>query len=103
MYAVARTYSGQGAAEVFDLIVRLDAEVRELIGGTPGFVSYTAVRSGDGGTTVSVCQDKAGTDESTRRAAAFLKDRMTGSVEPPMIMEGDAVLQFTAAEVAAGV
>ena len=96
MYAVVRTYSGQGASEVFDLIVRLDGEVRDLIQGAPGFVSYTAVRSGSGGTTVSVCQDKAGTDETTRRAAAFLKDKMTGPLEPPLITDGEVVLQFGA-------
>ncbi|HEV7622664.1 MAG TPA: hypothetical protein VGO26_00895 [Amnibacterium sp.] len=101
MYAVVRTYSGRGAAEVFDLIVRLEDEVRGLFEDVPGFVGYTAVRSGDGGSTVSVCADKSGTDETTRRAAAFLKDKMSGPLDPPTITEGEAVLQFGAATVPA--
>jgi hypothetical protein len=30
--------------------------------GVPGFVRYTALRSGEGGVTVTICQDKTGTD-----------------------------------------
>ena len=97
MYAVVRTYSDDGAAEVFDIIVRLQDEVKELFRSIPGFVSYTAVSNGHGGTTVSVCQDKTGTDETVRRAAAFLANKMTGPLDPPVITEGDAVLQFSAA------
>ncbi|MCU1473540.1 hypothetical protein [Amnibacterium sp.] len=101
MYAVVRTYSGQGAADVFDVIVRLQDEVRALFEEIPGFVGYTAVRSGNGGSTMSVCEDKAGTDETTRRAGAFLKDKMSGPLDPPSITEGEAVLQFGAATVPA--
>jgi hypothetical protein len=60
---------GQDAPEVFDVIGQREADVKALIGGVPGFVSYVAVRSGGGGVTVTVCEDKAGTDESSRRAA----------------------------------
>jgi hypothetical protein len=66
MYAVVRAYSGQGAAELFDLLEQREEDVRALITGVPGFVSYAAFRSGDGGVTVTVCEDKAGTDESSR-------------------------------------
>lgn len=96
MHAVVRMYSGQGAAEVFDVIARLETEVKELIAGTPGFVSYTAVRNGDGGMTLTVCEDKAGTDETSRRAAGFLTEKLTGPFDPPQIIEGSTVLQFAA-------
>ncbi len=44
----------------------------------PGFVSYAAFRSGaDSGMTVTVCQDKAGTDESSRRAAEWVKENVS--------------------------
>ena len=68
MYAVVRSYSGPGASELFDLLAQREQDVRDLIGGVPGFVTYAAFRSGsDSGVTVTVCQDKAGTDESSRR------------------------------------
>ena len=94
MHVVVRTYSGEGASEVFDVIEQREAEVRELITGVPGFVSYVAVRSGDGGATVTVCQDKAGTDESSRRAAGFVQENVTAAPSPPVITEGDSVLHF---------
>jgi hypothetical protein len=96
MHAVVRSYSGQGASEVFDLIGDQEDEVRELISGVPGFVSYTAIREGDGGVTVTMCDDKAGTDESSRRAAEFIKDRLTASAAAPDIVEGDTFIQFSA-------
>ena len=68
--------------------------MKELISGVPGFVSYAAFRSGDGGMTVTVCQDKEGTDESSRRAAGWVKENVSTPGNPPEITEGDTVLQF---------
>ena len=94
MYAVVRTYAGQGAAELFDLLGQREEDVKALISGVPGFISYAAVRSDDGGVTVTVCEDKAGTDESSRRAAEWVKENLGATINPPAISEGDAVLQF---------
>ena len=94
MYVVVRSYSGQGASELFDLIGQREEDVRNLISGVPGFVSYAAFRSGDGGMTVTVCQDKAGTDESSKRAAEWVKENASGTVSPPVTTEGSTVLQF---------
>ncbi len=46
--------------------------------------------------TVTVCDDKAGTDESSRRAAEWVKENVDASVDPPAITEGDTFLQFSA-------
>jgi hypothetical protein len=94
MYVVIRTYSGNGATELFDLLGQREADVRELIGGVPGFVTYAAFRTNDGGATVTVCEDKAGTDESSRRAAGWVQENVTAAVDPPRITEGDTVVQF---------
>jgi hypothetical protein len=95
MYAVVRSYSGQGTSELFDQLEQKNDEVRDLIGGVPGFVSYTAFRSSEGGLTVTVCQDKAGTDESSRRAAEWVKENIGATTDPPVITEGSTVVQFT--------
>ena len=60
MYAVVRTYSGQGASEIFEIMGQREEDVKALISGVPGFVNYAAVRSGDGGVTVTACEDKLG-------------------------------------------
>ena len=95
MYVVVRSYSGKGASEIFDLLERSEEEVKEIIAGVPGFLSYMAIRSGDGGMTVTVCQDKAGTDESSRRAGQWVKQRVATTAPPPAIVEGSTVLQFS--------
>ena len=95
MYAVVRSYSGEGASELFDQLEQRNDEVKELIGGVPGFVSYTACRSGEGGVTVTVCQDKTGTDESSRRAAEWVKENVSATAKPPAVTEGSTVVHFT--------
>lgn len=94
MHVVVRSYSGQGASELFDLMEQREEDVKELISGVPGFVSYAAFRSGDGGMTVTACQDKAGTDESSNRAAGWVKENVSASVDPPEVTEGSTILQF---------
>ena len=94
MYAVVRTYSGKGATELFDALGQREEDVRALISGVPGFVNYAAVRNGDGGVTVTVCEDKAGTDESSRRAARWVAENVDAAADPPTITEGSTVLQF---------
>ena len=95
MHAVVRSYSGQGASELFDQLEQRNEEVKDLIGGVPGFVSYTAFRSGEGGSTVTVCQDKTGTDESSRRAAEWVKENISATANPPVITEGGTVAHFS--------
>ena len=96
MYAVVRTYSGQGAKELFDLLERRKAEVESVIRAVSGFQSYTLIRTGDGGVTVTVCQDKAGTDESLQVARDWIqRNALSLGVSPPIVSEGPAVLHFT--------
>jgi hypothetical protein len=94
MYAVVRTYSGQGASELLDLLGQREEDVKALVTTVPGFINYAAVRTGDGGVTVTICEDKAGTDESSRRAAEWVKENASATANPPAITEGNTVLQF---------
>jgi hypothetical protein len=94
MYAVVRSYSGQGASELFEQLEQRNDEVKDLIGGVPGFVSYTALQSSEGGVTVTVCQDKTGTDESSRRAAEWVKENVSAMSNPPVVTEGSTVVHF---------
>jgi len=93
MHVVVRSYSSEGASELFDLLGQREDEVQTLISGVPGFVSYAAFRNADGGCTVTICEDRAGTDESSQRAAGWVKENATVMVTP-VIIEGDTVLHF---------
>ena len=70
------------------------AEVEKIIREVPGFISYYAVRDGDNMTSVTVCQDKTGTDESTRRARAWVQENVKVGVAAPKISEGDTFISF---------
>jgi hypothetical protein len=95
MHAVIRSYSGEGASELFDQLEQRNDEIKDLIGGVPGFVSYTALQSSEGGVTVTLCQDKTGTDESSRRAAEWVKENVSAMSNPPVVTEGSTVAHFS--------
>ena len=94
MYAVVRTYSGKGAKELFDILEKRKADVDTVMRPVKGFVSYTLARSGDGGFSVTVCQDKAGTDESVQVAREWVaKNAGNTGVGAPKVSEGPVIIQ----------
>jgi hypothetical protein len=94
MHVIVRSYSGQGTSELFDALAERQDEVKSLMASVPGFISYAAFRSNGGGQTVTACQEKAGTDESTRRAAEWIRDNLDVSLDPPAVSEGSTVVHF---------
>ena len=77
MYAVIRNYPG--ASQLFDLLDSKKEDVERAIRGVPGLVSYTLLRTVDGGVSVTVCQDKSGADESVRVAGEWVRANFTGN------------------------
>jgi hypothetical protein len=72
MHAVVRTYSGKGAKDLADLLEKRKGDVERIMRGVHGFVAYLMVRTADGCYSVSVCNDKAGTDESIQKARDWM-------------------------------
>ena len=94
MYAVVRSYSGSGATEPFDLLEERKEEVETIIRSVTGLVTYSLIRTDTGGITVTVCQDKSGTDESIQIARDWIQEHASNlSVEPPSVSEGSVKLQ----------
>ncbi len=95
MHTVIRSYSGSGASALFDLLEASKPDVENLIRAVSGFVSYSLVRTADGGVSVTVCQDKAGTDESLQLARDWIQEHGADlSVDPPTVTEGSNILQL---------
>ncbi len=95
MHAVVRNYSGKGAKELFDVLEKNKGEVERLIRAIKGFVSYSLVRSSDGGFSVSVFQEKSGTDESVRVAREWIAKNAGGTgAAAPTISQGTVILQM---------
>ena len=95
MYTVIRQYSGGGASQIADEIESKLEEVTSLLKGVTGFVGYTLTRTGDGMASVTVCQDKAGADESVRVAAKFIADNVKAQASGPSVSEGETILQLS--------
>jgi len=95
MHAVVRWYTGQGASQLFDELGKNLPAIEELIRGVPGFVSYSLIRMGQNGMSVTVCQDKAGADESVRVAREWIQQNIKVSASPPQVSEGDVLLQLS--------
>lgn len=94
MHTVVREYSGKGARELFDILEKRKAEVEKVIRPVHGFVSYTLARSGNGGFSVTVCQDKAGSDESVKVARDWIaKNAGDTGVGAPKVFEGSVIFQ----------
>ena len=95
MHAVVRTYSGNGAKELFEVLEKRKTDVESLIRTVKGFVSYSLIRTADGGVSVTVCGDKAGTDESLQHARDWIKENASNTgVGAPAVSEGAVILQL---------
>src|SRR4051794_11411434 len=70
MYATVRTYSSN--PDLADALVSNEAAVKDLIAGIDGFKAYYLIRTGDGAVSISVYDDEAGANESTRAAAEWI-------------------------------
>lgn len=93
MYATVRRY--KNAAALADAMSSKTDEVRKLIGGVPGFVSYYATRDGDAVTSVSIYNDKAGCDESTRLAGQWVRENVKAGVGAPEVSGGEVFINFS--------
>jgi hypothetical protein len=95
MHAVIRNYSGKGAKELFDLLEKRKTDVESLIRSVKGFINYSLIRTDDGGISVTVCRDKAGTDESVQKAKDWIgKNASNIHASAPKVAEGAVILQL---------
>ncbi len=93
MYAVVRRY--KDATPLFNELARRQADVEAVIRPVPGFVAYYLIRSEDGGISLTLCEDRTGTIESSRRAADWIRQnlpQLAGNL--PEFMEGPVLFQL---------
>ena len=95
MYAIVRAYSGAGAKQLFDVLEERKADVEAALRKVSGLVSYTLLRNDDGGMSVTVCTDKAGTDESLKVARDWIQKNASNThANPPVVTEGSVMVQI---------
>lgn len=95
MHAVIRTYLGPNAAQFIDALVGRTAEIERLIAGVEGFVSYSLVRTAEGGVSISVYQTQQGAEASSRRVAEFIDTTMIAQHRvTPRVSDGEVLLHL---------
>lgn len=95
MHGTVRYYAGPGGKELFDILAAHKSDVENLIKTVPGFVSYVLIQSSDGGCSVTVCNDKTGTDESTRIAGQWIREHAGNLTTPAaMVSEGEVLVRL---------
>lgn len=91
MYTAVRTYTTSDAGE---LVRRVREEFLPIVRDVPGFMGYYIVDGGDGKiASVTVCRDQEGVEESNRRAASWVQERLAELVtDGPNVIAGDTVV-----------
>lgn len=93
MHVVVRQY--KGASELMDALENGQSDIERLLHGVRGFISYYLVRTGDGGFSVTVCEDRIGSEESNLLAADWITENApTVPGNSPEVSEGVAVIHF---------
>ena len=95
MFAAIRTYGITDSDELSELVKDGFLPIVESV---PGFVAYYVVNAGNGvASSITICEDKTGADESTSREAAWVEEHALDFIDSgPAIVTG-AVLAETAA------
>ncbi len=100
MYTSVRHY--EGVTDMDPVVKSMHEGFLDHIRQVPGFVNYSAVDAG-GGTlvTISVFEDRAGVEESDRRAAQWIQEHNLATYipNPPQISEGEVVAHTSAGPV----
>jgi hypothetical protein len=94
MHGVLRHYTVD-AKNVNEIVRRVAAEGLTFLKAIPGFVSWGLMDTGHGHiVTYSVYEGKTGADESTKKAAAWIKENIASLVpSPPQVIEGEVRLR----------
>ena len=95
MHAAIRKYR---SANVAELSRRVEEEFVPIVREVPGFVAYYVIDGGDGTVaSITICQDRAGVDESTARAsewaASAVSDLMEGTT--PDVTAGEVTVEHS--------
>ena len=91
MHTTMRYYPGN--TDLADQLAGRADEIRSVISEVPGFQAYYLVKLDDATVSITVCDDEAGTAESTRVAADWIRENMPDlAASPPMVSSGTVTL-----------
>ena len=100
MFAAIRTY---GVTDIDELSELVQDGFLPIVESVPGFVAYYAIDAGDGiATSITVCEDNAGVDESTSREATWVEENALDFIQSgPAVVTGPVTAEIAATRLAA--
>lgn len=100
MFAAIRTYGVTDVDELSELVREGFLPIVETV---PGFVAYYVVDAGDGvASSITICEDEAGVDESTSRASEWVEENAVELLESgPAVVTGRVTAQTATTPLAA--
>ena len=88
MFASIRKYNSVPALS--DELVKKQDEIKSALTPVAGFNAYYLIKTGDGAVSMTVCDSRAGAEESNRVEATWLKEKLpTFATRPPEITTGE--------------
>ena len=93
MFASIRKYNG--VPTLVEELLKNQEDIKSVLRPIRGFHSYYLVKTNDGAVSMTVCDDRAGAEESNRVASTFLKDKLpTFATRAPEITTGEVQLHL---------
>jgi len=94
MFASIRKYNS--APMLADELSKKQDEIKAVLAPISGFHAYYLIKTGDGAVSMTICEDRAGAEESNRVAATWLKDKLpTFATRPPEIWAGELRIELS--------
>jgi len=91
----ASTLKFNEAPTFIDELVKRQDEIMSVLRPIRGFHSYDLIKTHDGVTAVTMCDDRAGVDESNRLVAGWLKDKLpTFATKAPEVSTGEVLVHL---------
>ena len=93
MYTIIQNYAG--ATTFADDLKRKANAIETELGSVPGFIAYYMIKTDKGATSVTVCDNRKGCDECSKRLNNWLKKELPGlRFSPPQFIEGELAFRF---------
>jgi hypothetical protein len=94
MHTVIRRYTGSSLREV---VKQNEKSLREAMAAVPGLRGYYLMEGNGEIASVTVCDTREGTQESNKRAAAWVKEHVPASanLSSPDVFEGETILEVS--------
>jgi hypothetical protein len=102
MFASIRKYSG--APTLVEELVKKQDDVKSVLRPIRGFHAYYLLKTSDGAVSMTVCDDRAGAEESNRVASTWMKDKLpTFATRTPEVVIGEVQIHLDAQPMKVGV